>query len=70
MPFITTECGTCIDEVTFDPEIAPSILVNGSLRPVCPACVALMNAGRSRSTLPAIEVAPGAYATPAEPAPA
>jgi hypothetical protein len=59
--FATGDCCVCHRLCTFNPELVPSIRVNGEREPVCADCIASANPKRQAAGLPPFVVLPGAY---------
>jgi hypothetical protein len=55
------ECYGCKRFFSFNPDLVPSIRINGNREPVCQSCVDAANPQRLKNGLPPIEVLPGAY---------
>lgn len=55
------ECIGCRKIFSFNPNLVPSVLVNGSREPVCRECVERVNPIRIKNGLEPIHVLPGAY---------
>jgi hypothetical protein len=55
------ECVGCKKPFSFNPNLVPSVRVNGVREPVCGACVEKVNPGRVANGLEPIMVLPGAY---------
>jgi hypothetical protein len=59
-----SENGTCVVcglTFSFNPELVPSVRVNGVRTPICRECVEHANGERMKKGLSLIEVKPGAY---------
>jgi hypothetical protein len=54
-------CWACGWSFAFDPDLVPSIVVEGVRRQICRNCVARANELRRHNGNPLIEVLPGAY---------
>jgi hypothetical protein len=54
-------CYGCKRMFSFNPELVPSIVVNGEREPVCATCVAVANPKRIANGLEPIRILPGAY---------
>lgn len=54
-------CFGCKRVISFNPDLVPSIRVNGEKEPVCGDCIAAANPRRIANGLAPIEVLPGAY---------
>ncbi len=63
--FATGHCYACGRLFTFNPELVPSVRVQGVREPVCLPCVTAANPHREANGLDPIHPLPGAY----EPAP-
>ena len=59
--FCTANCINCKRLFTFNPDLVPSVSVNGSKEPICRSCVEWANPLREAKGLPKIQVMPGAY---------
>lgn len=59
--FALGQCYCCHGLFSFNPELVPSITVNGTREPVCRSCIELANPRRIAGGLPPIEPLPGAY---------
>ena len=54
-------CFGCKRVFSFNPDLVPSIRVQGNREPICAACVARANPLRIANGLEPIQVLPGAY---------
>lgn len=54
-------CINCRRMFSFNPELVPSITVNGTREPVCESCMKQANALREKQGLPLHRIAAGAY---------
>lgn len=54
-------CVGCGRLFSYNPELVPSIRINGVREPICQACVDAANPRRIANKLEPIRVAPGAY---------
>jgi hypothetical protein len=54
-------CVGCQTPFTFNPDLVPSVRVNGILEPICQTCVDNVNPRRIANGLEPIQVPPGAY---------
>lgn len=54
-------CVVCGKLFEFNPELVPSVLVNGRKEPVCRTCIETANPKRKAKGLPEIPILPGAY---------
>jgi hypothetical protein len=59
--FAMSACYGCKRPFSYNPELVPSIRVNGVREPVCRDCVNLVNPRRIANGLEPIHVLPGAY---------
>ena len=59
--FATAACVNCGHLFTFNPDLVPSVRVNGVREPICKACVDYANPVRVKNGLEPIRVLPGAY---------
>ena len=59
--FCTGVCFGCRRPFSFNPDLVPSIPINGVKEPVCADCVARVNPQRLANGLELIHVLPGAY---------
>lgn len=59
--FAIGHCVRCDQRFTFNPDLVPSIRVNGEREPVCKNCIAWANTQRAANGLPLLEIMPGAY---------
>lgn len=59
------DCFGCKQVFSFNPELVPSVVVNGKREPICRNCVARVNPRRVANGLEPITILPGAY-DPAE----
>jgi hypothetical protein len=57
----TGECMRCHKLFSFNPNLVPSVTVNGFRKPICADCVAWANPIRVANGLAAIQILPGAY---------
>lgn len=55
------ECIACRQLFGFNPNLVPSIPINGVRQPICRTCVDIANPRRIENGLPPIDVLPGAY---------
>ena len=55
------ECANCHRLFSFNPELVPSVRVNGHREPVCRPCIEQANTIRKGRGLGALQVLPGAY---------
>jgi hypothetical protein len=55
-------CVGCRNLFSFNPDLVPSIVVNGEREPVCLTCVRRVNPARIANGLEPIRPLPGAYA--------
>jgi hypothetical protein len=58
---VTSACFGCGKIFSYHPNKVPSIPIEGERRPICQACVALVNPKRIKNGLPPIVILPGAY---------
>ena len=54
-------CAACGNPFSFNPNLVPSIRVNGVREPVCRTCIDRVNPVRAEKGLPPIAVLDGAY---------
>ena len=54
-------CVVCGRAFSFNPELVPSVRVNGVREPICRTCVERSNGERVKKGIPPIAVLPGAY---------
>lgn len=54
-------CYTCKGIFSFNPDLVPSIVIEGTREPVCLNCIETANPKRVANGLPRIEILPGAY---------
>jgi hypothetical protein len=54
-------CFGCGQVFLFSPDKVPSLVIDGSLEPICATCVVAANPIRVANGLDPIEVLPGAY---------
>lgn len=54
-------CVGCGAMFSFNPNLVPSVVVNGVREPVCRACIERVNPVRAERGLPVFNVLPGAY---------
>lgn len=59
--FVMASCCGCGQPFTFHPNLVPSITIEGARRPICRACVNLVNPQRIKNGLEPIRPLPGAY---------
>lgn len=59
--FALGDCCCCRRPFSFNPELVPSLTLNGRREPVCRNCIALANPRRVEKGLPEIVPLPGAY---------
>lgn len=59
--FCFSECCSCKRPFSYNPNLVPSIRVNGVREPMCGDCVARANPARKKLGLEPIRVLPGAY---------
>jgi hypothetical protein len=59
--FCTGSCVVCHRLFTFNPELVPSVVVDGTREPICRPCVERANPLRKAKGLPEIPVMRGAY---------
>lgn len=59
--FATGFCAGCRQLFTFNPELVPSLTINGRREPFCRACIEAANPRRVEKGLPEIVPLPGAY---------
>lgn len=57
----TGGCVNCQAMFTFNPDLVPSVVVNGSREPICRPCVEWANPQREKAGLQTINILPGAY---------
>lgn len=55
------ECCVCRGMVSFNPDLVPSAVVNGTREPICKSCVERANPLRKERGLAEIRILPGAY---------
>ncbi len=65
--FAAGHCYGCGRLFTFNPELVPSVRVEGSREPICGSCVGAANPRREENGLEPIRVLPGAYDVVAAP---
>ena len=58
---VISACYGCGNLFTFHPHKVPSIVVEGTRRPICETCVLAANPIREANGLDPIEILPGAY---------
>jgi hypothetical protein len=63
--FVMGPCCGCQQPFTFNPNLVPSVRIEGVRQPICQSCVTRVNPQRVANGLEPIKVLPGAY----EPAP-
>lgn len=63
--FAMSACYGCKQFFSYNPDLVPSIVVDGVREPVCQSCVDVVNPRRIANGLEPINVLPGAY-EPAE----
>lgn len=56
-----SNCFACKQLFTYNPDLVPSIRVNGSREPICQSCVDRVNPMRKANGLEPIVPLPGAY---------
>lgn len=56
-----SECVRCRRVFEFNPDLVPSIAIDGIRRPICQQCVDWVNPKRRANGLPEIVPHPGAY---------
>lgn len=59
--FAMGTCYGCKRPFTFNPDLVPSVRVDGSREPICLACVAIANPEREKNGLAPIVPLDGAY---------
>lgn len=59
--FCIGSCVNCKKIFSFNPDLVPSVRVNGSKEPICKTCVEWANPIRKAKGLPEAVVLPGAY---------
>lgn len=59
--FAMSPCFGCKNLFSYNPELVPSVRVNGVREPICANCVKAANPEREKRGLAKIEVLPGAY---------
>ena len=59
--FATSACIGCGQLFPYNPNLVPSIRINGVREPICQGCVARANPERKAKGLDPIPVMPGAY---------
>lgn len=59
--FATGPCAGCRRPFSFNPELVPSVTINGRREPFCLDCIELANPRRAEKGLPPIVPLPGAY---------
>lgn len=59
--FALGECVCCHQLFSFNPDLVPSVTINGAREPLCRACVERANPLRKAKGLPEIVPLPGAY---------
>jgi len=57
----TAPCVHCKQLFSFNPDLVPSVRVNGIKEPICKACVLWANPKRIAKGLEPIRILPGAY---------
>lgn len=59
--FASAPCIGCGNVFSFNPDLVPSVRINGVREPICQSCVDRVNPQRKAKGLPPIVPAPGAY---------
>jgi hypothetical protein len=59
---VMSACLGCRRVFSYNPDLVPSLRVNGVKEPVCQSCINRVNPQRIANGLPAIQPLPGAYA--------
>jgi hypothetical protein len=57
----TATCVNCKNLFSFNPDLVPSVRVNGVKEPICKTCVEWANPKRVEKGLEPIKILPGAY---------
>jgi len=59
--FMLAPCYTCKKPFVCNPQLVPSVVIDGKREPLCRACVETANPLRIARGLEAIRILPGAY---------
>lgn len=59
--FCMGNCVHCGGLFSFNPDLVPSVVINGTRQPVCRKCVLWANERRAAKGLKLFDVLPGAY---------
>lgn len=58
---LMAECVRCHEMMACNPDLVPSVVINGNREPICRSCVEWANPRRQAQGLEPINILPGAY---------